>query len=68
MFWSSYEGDVALAIVWDGSSPDDRSSFPGHELTSTTFNLGCLSECAEYDYNNNGTSDTADVNFEFIRI
>ena len=68
MFWSSYEGDVALAIVWDGSNPDDRSSFTGHELTSTTFNLGCLSECAEYDYNNNGTSDTADVNFEFIRI
>ena len=67
MFWSSYEGDEALAIVWDGN-PDERSSFTEHVLNNTTFNLGCLSECGEYDFNNNGTSDIADLGFVFIRV
>ena len=66
MFWGLYEGEDALAIVWN-DSPDDRSSFRSIELTDTTFNLGCSSECAEYDFNNNGTSETADLSFEFIR-
>ena len=68
MFWGSYEGDEALAIVWDDSpDADDRSSFQFIELTDTTFNMACTSECGEYDFNNNGTSETADLGFEFIR-
>jgi hypothetical protein len=69
MFWGSYEGNDALVIVWDGSSPDEGSFFPvqGIELTSTTFNLGCTSECGEYDFNNNGNPEVADLAFEFIR-
>ena len=68
MFWGNYEGDDALAIVWDGS-PDEGSFFPiqGVELTDTTFNLGCLSECGEYDFDNNGNFEVADLGFEFIR-
>lgn len=67
MFWGLFEGDEALAIVWD-DDPDERSSFRWIELTDTTFNLGCTSECGEYDFNNDGTSETADLFFEFIRI
>ena len=68
MFWSSYEGDEALAIVWD-DSPDERSSFQSQwvELTATTFNLACSSECGEYDFDNNGNFEIADLDFVFIR-
>jgi hypothetical protein len=69
MFWGSYEGDDALVIVWDGSSANEGSFFPvqGVELTATTFELGCLSECGEYDFNNNGNFEVADLGFVFIR-
>ena len=69
MFWSSYEGDEALAIVWD-DSPDERSSFQSQfvQLTATTFNLGCSSECGEYDFDNNDNFEITDLNFVFIRI
>ncbi len=66
MFWGSYEGDSALAIVWDDST-DERSYFRYTELTATTFYLGCTSECGEYDFNNDGTSQTSDMVFDFIR-
>jgi hypothetical protein len=66
MFWGRYEDEDALAIVFD-DSPDDRSYFRYIELTDTTFNLGCTSECGEYDFNNDGTSETADLVFDFIR-
>lgn len=66
MFWSSFEGDDAIAVVWDGN-PDDRSSFRWFEITDTTFDLGCTSECGEYDFNNDGTTETADISFSFIR-
>jgi hypothetical protein len=68
MFWGRYEGEDALAIVWDGSpDADDRSSFRFVELTDTTFSLGCTSECGEYDFNNNGDPEVADLGFEFVR-
>jgi hypothetical protein len=73
IFWGLYvdedddEEFEALVIVFD-DSPDDRSYFRWFELTDTTFNMACTSECGEYDFNNNGTSETADLGFEFIRI
>jgi hypothetical protein len=66
MFWGRYEGEDALAVVFD-DSPDDRSYFRYIELTDTIFNLSCTSECGEYDFNNDGTSETADLVFDFIR-
>ena len=66
MFWGRFEGEDALAIVFD-DSPDDRSYFRWIELTDTTFNLACTSECGEYDFNNDGTTETADLGFDFIR-
>ncbi len=73
MFWGLYvdeddddEEFEALVIVWD-DSPDDRSYFRWFELTNTAFDLSCTSECGEYDFNNNGTSETSDLSFEFMR-
>ena len=73
MFWGLYvdedddgEEYEALVIVWD-DSPDDRSYFRWIELTDTTFNLGCTSECGEYDFKGNGVSETADLGFSFVR-
>ena len=67
MFWSLYDGDEAIAIVWDGN-PDERSSFRTFKLIDTTFEFGCSSECGEYDFNDNGNSETADLGFNFVRI
>ena len=64
MFWGSFEGDEALVIVWDDSS---ISSFRWIELTGNTFDLACTSECGEYDFDNNGNIETADLSFYFIR-
>lgn len=68
MFWGNYEGDEALVIVWD-DSPDEGSFFQTMWmfLTATNFQLGCSSECGEYDFNNNGTFEVCDLDFEFIR-
>ncbi len=69
MFWGRYEGEDALAIVWDDSpDADERSSFRFIELTDTTFNMACTSVCGEYDFNNNGTTEAADLDFSFVRI
>ncbi len=70
MFWGNYEGDEALVIVWDGSPADEGSFFQSQfvELTATTFNLGCSSECGEYDFDNNDNFEITDLNFEFIRV
>jgi hypothetical protein len=64
MFWGNFEGDEALVIVWDDSS---RSPFRWIEFNDTTFDLGCTSECGEYDFDNNGNIETADLSFYFIR-
>ena len=68
MFWGSFEGDDALTIVWDDSpDADDRSYFRFIELTDTTFDMACTSECGDYDFNNEGITETADLSFFFIR-
>ena len=68
MSWGNYEGDEALTIVWDDSSdPDDRSYSRFFEITDTTFDLACPSECVEYDFNNNGTFEIADLSFSLVR-
>ena len=66
MFWELYDEEYFLAIVWDDFS-DDWSSFRA-ELTDTNFNIGCVDECAEYDFNCDGTPETADLSFFFIRV
>lgn len=65
MFWELDDETYFLAIIWD-NSPDDYSSFIP-QFTGNKFDMGCVSECAEYDFNNNGTNDIADLSFFFIR-
>ena len=67
MFWELYDDQYYLEIVWNGSPPDEGSSFNA-ELTDTTFNLWCgPEECVEYDFNCDGTPETATLSFLFIR-
>ena len=66
MFWELYEEEYYLEIVWN-DFPDEGSSFRA-ELTDTTFNLLCgPEECVEYDFNCDGTIETASLSFGFIR-
>ena len=66
MFWEHYDEEYYLEIVWN-DFPDEGSSFRA-ELTDTTFNLLCgPEECVEYDFNCDGTPETASLSFGFIR-
>jgi hypothetical protein len=66
MFWELYEGDYYFAIKWD-SYPDDWSTY-GATYTATTFSMNGGFDSGEYDFDNDGTSEAAGLNFEFIRI
>jgi len=66
MFWELYDEEYYLEIVWN-DFPDEGSSFRA-ELTDTTFNILCgPEECVEYDFNCDGTPETASLSFDFIR-
>jgi hypothetical protein len=67
MFWELDGEESYLEIVWDGSPPDEGSSFRA-ELTDTIFSLYCGPEqCVEYDFNCDGTPDPATLSFGFTR-
>jgi len=66
MFWELYEGDYYFAIKWD-SYPDDWSTY-GATYTATTFSMNGGFDSGEYDFDNDGASEAAGLNFEFIRI
>ena len=66
MFWELYEGDYYFAIKWD-NYPDDWSSY-GATLTDTTFSMYGGPDEGEYDFDNDGTSESARLGFEFIKI
>ena len=66
MFWELNDEEYYLEIVWN-DFPDEGSSFWA-ELTDTTFNLWCgPEECVEYDFNCDGTPESATLSFRFIR-
>jgi hypothetical protein len=65
MFWELYDEEYNLEIVWN-DFPDESSSFRA-ELTDIGFHMQCFYECAEYDFNCDGTPETADLSFFFIR-
>ena len=66
MFWELYEGDYYFAIKWD-AYPDDWATY-GATHTDTTFFMNGGSDAGEYDFDNDGTSESAGLNFAFIRI
>lgn len=65
MFWELYEGDYFFAIEYD-DYPGDWASY-GATLTNTTFNMFGGPDSGEYDFNNDGTTESARLGFEFIR-
>ena len=66
MFWELFEGDYYFAIAWD-AYPGDWASY-GATLTDTTFSMYGGPDTGEYDFENDGTSESASIGFEFIKI
>ena len=65
MFWELFEGEYFFSIIFD-DFPGDWSSF-GATLTTTTFRMNGGPDSGEYDFNNDGTSESASLGFTFIR-
>jgi len=65
MFWELYEGDYFFSIEYD-DHPGDWGSY-GATLTDTTFNMNGGPDSGEYDFNDDGTTESCSLGFEFIR-
>jgi hypothetical protein len=65
MFWEKFEGEYFFSIVFD-DFPGDWSSF-GATLTATTFIMNGGPDSGEYDFDNDGTPESASLGFQFIR-
>ena len=68
LFWefNSENGEYYLAIVWD-DFPDDGGTSFYVILFNNTFSMSCFEDCAEYDFNCDGSPETAFLNFNFIK-
>jgi hypothetical protein len=66
MFWELYEGEYYFSIAWD-AYPGDWASY-GATLTNTTFSMYGRPDTWEYDFENDGTSESARIGFSFIRV
>ncbi|MCW5517431.1 hypothetical protein [Muriicola sp. Z0-33] len=65
MFWEKFEGNSFFAIVWD-DYPGDWDTY-GATLTATTFDLNGGFDSAEYDFDNDGTFESASISMTFTR-
>ena len=66
MFWEEFEGNYYFAIEWD-DYPGDWDTY-GATLSGTTFSINGSFDTAEYDFNNNGTFESASINMVFIKV
>ena len=68
LFWefNSENGEYYLAIVWD-DFPDDGGTSFYVILFNNMFSMYCFEDCAEYDFNCDGTPETAFLNFIFSK-
>lgn len=66
MSWEKWEGEYYFAIEWD-DYPGDWDTY-GATLTATTFEIRGSFDTGEYDFDNDGSSESARVGFEFIRV
>jgi hypothetical protein len=66
MFWEKWEGNYYFAIEW-ANYPGDWDTY-GATLNATTFTLNGGFESGEYDFDNDGTFETASIRFTFVRI
>ena len=65
MFWELFEGNYFFAIEWD-DYPGDWDTY-GATLMPTTFVINGGFDSGEYDFDDDGTFDTASISFEFTR-
>lgn len=65
MFWEESYGDYYFAIQWD-TNPGDWATY-GETLSDTTFSMYGGPDSGEYDFDNDGTAESARLGFEFIR-
>ncbi|WP_297795064.1 hypothetical protein [uncultured Eudoraea sp.] len=66
MFWEEFEGQYYFAIEW-ANYPGDWDTY-GATLNATTFTLNGGFDSGEYDFDNDGTFETASISFTFIRV
>jgi hypothetical protein len=65
MFWEIWEGNYYFSIEW-ADYPGDWDSY-GATLTSNTLEIFGGQETGEYDFDNDGSSESARVRFTFVR-
>jgi len=65
MFWELFEGNYFFAITWD-DYPGDWDTY-GATLAGTTFSINGGFDTGEYDFNDDGTFESARIGFEFTR-
>ncbi len=66
MFWEIWEGNYYFSIEW-ADYPGDWDSY-GATLTGDTFEIFGGFDTGEYDFDNDGTSESARISFTFVRV
>jgi len=66
MFWELFEGKYYFAIEWDDYTGDWDTY--GATLSGNTFVINGGFDTGEYDFNNDGTYESARIGFEFTRV
>lgn len=66
MFWEEWEGDYYFAIAWD-DYPGDWDSY-GATLSGDTFSINGGADTGEYDFDNDGTFESASISFVFVKV
>jgi hypothetical protein len=65
MFWEIWEGNYYFSIEW-ADYPGDWDSY-GATLIGDTLEINGSFETGEYDFDNDGSSESARVRFTFVR-
>ena len=66
MSWEKWEGKYYFAIEWD-DYPGDWDTY-GATLTATSFEINGGFDTGEYDFDNDGSFESARIGFKFVRV
>ncbi len=66
MFWEEWEGKYYFAIEW-ADYPGDWDTY-GATLSANTFSINGGFESGEYDFDNDGTFESASISFVFVKV
>lgn len=65
LFWEAWQGSYYLAIAWD-DDPGDWDTY-GHTYDGTTLSINGGADTGEYDFNNDGETESCSIHFIFTR-